>query len=115
MRFGALIAGYADRHRLPPGIPGWSQVNGFRGKTDTLAKMQRRVDHDLAYVEPPARLAEPGRSRRADPDRDRDRHHQRQNQQRSAQDEVLGALGARPPLAFGGQQRTVLAGRPRGR
>ena len=49
-RFGALIAGYADRHRVPPGITGWSQVNGLRGETDTLAKMQRRVDHDLAYI-----------------------------------------------------------------
>ena len=35
---------------MPPGITGWSQVNGLRGETDTLAKMQRRVDHDLAYI-----------------------------------------------------------------
>jgi putative colanic acid biosynthesis UDP-glucose lipid carrier transferase len=49
-RYAALIAGYADRHRVPPGITGWAQVNGHRGETDTLAKMQRRVDHDLAYV-----------------------------------------------------------------
>ena len=116
-RYAALIAGYADRYRVPPGITGWAQVNGFRGKTDTLAKMQRRVDHDLAYVEPPARLAEQGRPRRVEPDRDRDHHHQwqRQYQQRYAQDEVFGALGNRAPSAFGGLQRTVLAGRPRGR
>ena len=49
-RYGALIAGYADRHRVPPGITGWAQVHGLRGETDTLEKMQRRVDHDLAYL-----------------------------------------------------------------
>jgi putative colanic acid biosysnthesis UDP-glucose lipid carrier transferase len=50
-RYGALIAGYADRHRVPPGITGWAQVHGHRGETDTLEKMQRRVDHDLAYIQ----------------------------------------------------------------
>ena len=49
-RYGALIADYADRHRVPPGITGWAQVHGYRGETDTLEKMQRRVDHDLAYL-----------------------------------------------------------------
>ena len=50
VRYGALIAGYAERHPVPPGITGWAQVNGHRGETDTLEKMQSRVDHDLAYV-----------------------------------------------------------------
>jgi putative colanic acid biosynthesis UDP-glucose lipid carrier transferase len=49
-RYAALIAGYADRHRVPPGIAGWAQVNGHRGETDTLEKMQHRIDHDLAYI-----------------------------------------------------------------
>jgi putative colanic acid biosynthesis UDP-glucose lipid carrier transferase len=49
-RYAALIAGYADRHHVPPGITGWAQVHGYRGETDTLEKMQRRVDHDLAYI-----------------------------------------------------------------
>lgn len=35
---------------MPPGITGWAQVDGHRGETDTLEKMQRRVDHDLAYL-----------------------------------------------------------------
>jgi hypothetical protein len=35
---------------LLPGITGWAQVNGHRGETATLAKMQRRIDHDLAYL-----------------------------------------------------------------
>jgi putative colanic acid biosynthesis UDP-glucose lipid carrier transferase len=49
-RYAAVIAGYAERHRVPPGITGWAQVRGQRGETDTLEKMQRRVDHDLAYI-----------------------------------------------------------------
>ena len=49
-RYAVLIAGYAERHRVPPGITGWAQVNGHRGETDTLEKMQRRVDHDLVYL-----------------------------------------------------------------
>jgi putative colanic acid biosysnthesis UDP-glucose lipid carrier transferase len=49
-RYAALIAGYAERHHVPPGIIGWAQVNGHRGETDTLEKMQRRVDHDLFYL-----------------------------------------------------------------
>ena len=49
-RYAALIAGYAERHRVPPGITGWAQVYGHRGETDTLEKMQRRVDHDLFYL-----------------------------------------------------------------
>jgi putative colanic acid biosynthesis UDP-glucose lipid carrier transferase len=49
-RYAALIDGYAERHRVPPGITGWAQVNGHRGETDTLEKMQRRVDHDLVYL-----------------------------------------------------------------
>lgn len=45
-----LIHGYMLRHKVKPGITGWAQVNGWRGETDTLDKMQGRVDCDLAYV-----------------------------------------------------------------
>ena len=45
-----LIHGYMLRHKVKPGITGWAQVNGWRGETDTLDKMQGRVDYDLAYV-----------------------------------------------------------------
>ncbi|MCK5925972.1 MAG: sugar transferase, partial [Methylococcales bacterium] len=34
-----------------PGITGWAQVNGYRGETDTLDKMQKRVEYDLWYIE----------------------------------------------------------------
>jgi Undecaprenyl-phosphate glucose phosphotransferase len=39
------------RHKVKPGITGWAQVNGYRGETDTLEKMQRRFEHDLYYIE----------------------------------------------------------------
>lgn len=45
-----LINGYMIRHKVRPGITGWAQVNGLRGETDTLEKMQKRVEFDLAYL-----------------------------------------------------------------
>lgn len=44
------IPGYMLRHKVKPGITGWAQVNGWRGETDTLEKMQKRVEHDLSYL-----------------------------------------------------------------
>jgi len=44
------IKGYMVRHKVRPGITGWAQVNGLRGETDTLEKMQARVDFDLDYL-----------------------------------------------------------------
>lgn len=46
-----LIAKYMMRHSVKPGITGWAQVNGFRGSTDYLWKMERRVEHDVWYIE----------------------------------------------------------------
>ena len=46
-----VVDGYFARHRVRPGITGWAQVNGWRGETDTPDKIQRRVEHDLAYIE----------------------------------------------------------------
>jgi putative colanic acid biosynthesis UDP-glucose lipid carrier transferase len=45
-----LIKGYMVRHKVKPGITGWAQVNGYRGETETLDKMQGRIDHDLDYL-----------------------------------------------------------------
>ncbi|MET0656912.1 MAG: undecaprenyl-phosphate glucose phosphotransferase [Steroidobacteraceae bacterium] len=45
-----LIDGYMLRHKVRPGITGWAQVNGLRGETDTVDKMQRRVEFDLDYL-----------------------------------------------------------------
>jgi len=41
---------YMARHRILPGLTGLAQVNGFRGETDTLEKMEGRVQYDLAYI-----------------------------------------------------------------
>lgn len=49
--YRGLIHGYMLRHKVKPGITGWAQVNGWRGETDTLEKMQGRVQHDLEYVQ----------------------------------------------------------------
>lgn len=46
-----LIDSYVGRHRMKPGITGWAQINGWRGETDTLDKMFRRVEYDMHYVE----------------------------------------------------------------
>ena len=48
--YRTLIKGYMVRHKVRPGITGWAQVNGLRGETDTLEKMQARVDFDLDYL-----------------------------------------------------------------
>jgi len=42
---------YAARHRVKPGITGWAQVNGWRGSTDTVDQIEKRVQHDLYYIE----------------------------------------------------------------
>lgn len=48
--FEEAVAEYTSRHRVKPGITGWAQVNGYRGETDTLEKIERRVDFDLEYI-----------------------------------------------------------------
>ena len=45
-----LIDGYMVRHKVKPGVTGWAQVNGLRGETDTVDKMERRIQYDLAYL-----------------------------------------------------------------
>ena len=49
--YDLLIATYAIRHKMKPGITGWAQVNGFRGETPELGMMKRRVESDLWYIE----------------------------------------------------------------
>lgn len=41
---------YMLRHKVKPGLTGWAQVNGWRGETDTLEKMEKRIEHDLEYI-----------------------------------------------------------------
>ncbi|MEY4562513.1 MAG: hypothetical protein RLZZ618_1790 [Pseudomonadota bacterium] len=49
-QFRGMIKAYMVRHKVKPGITGWAQVNGHRGETDTIEKMQARVEFDLEYL-----------------------------------------------------------------
>lgn len=44
------VKGYMLRHKVRPGITGWAQINGWRGETDALHKMEKRVEYDLWYI-----------------------------------------------------------------
>ena len=46
-----VVDGYFARHKVKPGVTGWAQINGWRGETDTQEKIQKRVEHDLYYIE----------------------------------------------------------------
>jgi len=50
-QYSELIDYYRVRHYVKPGITGWAQVNGYRGETDELWKMEKRVEHDMIYLE----------------------------------------------------------------
>ncbi len=49
-QYRGMITAYMVRHKVKPGITGWAQVNGHRGETDTIDKMQARVEFDLEYL-----------------------------------------------------------------
>jgi putative colanic acid biosynthesis UDP-glucose lipid carrier transferase len=49
-QYRQLIKAYMVRHKVKPGITGWAQIHGHRGETDTLEKMQARVEYDLEYL-----------------------------------------------------------------
>ncbi len=49
--YSEVVDGYFARHRVKPGVTGWAQIHGWRGETDTEDKIQRRVEHDLYYID----------------------------------------------------------------
>jgi Undecaprenyl-phosphate glucose phosphotransferase len=49
--FSDVLASYAARHKVKPGITGWAQVCGWRGETDTEEKLVKRFEHDIYYIE----------------------------------------------------------------
>jgi Undecaprenyl-phosphate glucose phosphotransferase len=49
--YGDVVAGYFARHKVKPGITGWAQINGWRGETDTTEKIEKRVEHDIFYID----------------------------------------------------------------
>jgi len=50
-QYSGLIEGYLVRHYVKPGITGYAQISGYRGETDELWKMERRVQYDMNYLE----------------------------------------------------------------
>jgi lipopolysaccharide/colanic/teichoic acid biosynthesis glycosyltransferase len=51
IQYDEAVAEYAARHRVKPGITGWAQVNGWRGPTEVLEQIQKRVEHDIYYID----------------------------------------------------------------
>ena len=49
--FAEVVDEYAARHRVKPGITGWAQVKGWRGETDSIEKIRKRVEADLYYID----------------------------------------------------------------
>lgn len=49
--YSAIISKYLVRQYLHPGITGWAQVNGYRGETTNVEQMEKRVKHDIQYME----------------------------------------------------------------
>ncbi|MCP5676408.1 undecaprenyl-phosphate glucose phosphotransferase [Klebsiella pneumoniae] len=50
-QYRVLVENYMIRHKVKPGITGLAQINGFRGETDTLDKMEKRIQFDLQYIQ----------------------------------------------------------------
>jgi Undecaprenyl-phosphate glucose phosphotransferase len=50
-QYSAVVNKFMVRHLLKPGITGWAQANGFRGETENPELMQKRIEHDLWYLE----------------------------------------------------------------
>jgi len=49
-QYTQMIANYSFRHHVKPGLTGWAQICGYRGETPTLDLMEKRVQHDLWYI-----------------------------------------------------------------
>ena len=49
--YDAVVEHYFARHKVKPGITGWAQINGWRGETDTVEKIEQRVRYDLHYID----------------------------------------------------------------
>lgn len=49
-KYRKIVKGYMMRHKVRPGITGWAQVNGLRGETENLEKMENRIEYDLDYL-----------------------------------------------------------------
>lgn len=50
-QYRLLVENYMIRHKVKPGITGLAQIHGFRGETDTIDKMEKRIQYDLEYIQ----------------------------------------------------------------
>ncbi|MEZ9565604.1 undecaprenyl-phosphate glucose phosphotransferase [Vibrio artabrorum] len=50
-QYRKIVSNYMVRHKIKPGITGWAQINGYRGETETVDKMSKRVEYDIAYLQ----------------------------------------------------------------
>jgi len=48
--YSGLIDHYLVRHYIKPGVTGWAQVNGYRGETNELWMMEKRIEYDIEYI-----------------------------------------------------------------
>lgn len=46
-----IVDNYMIRHKIKPGITGWAQINGYRGETETVDKMEKRIQYDIQYMQ----------------------------------------------------------------
>lgn len=49
--YRVLVDNYMIRHKIKPGITGWAQINGYRGETETVDKMEKRIQYDIQYMQ----------------------------------------------------------------
>ncbi|WP_154179792.1 undecaprenyl-phosphate glucose phosphotransferase [Vibrio furnissii] len=50
-QYRKIVDNYMIRHKIKPGITGWAQINGYRGETETVDKMEKRVRYDIQYMQ----------------------------------------------------------------
>lgn len=49
-QYRKIVDNYMIRHKIKPGITGWAQINGYRGETETVDKMEKRIQYDIQYL-----------------------------------------------------------------
>ncbi len=49
-QYRKIVDNYMIRHKIKPGITGWAQINGYRGETETVDKMEKRIQYDIEYL-----------------------------------------------------------------
>ncbi len=50
-QYRKIVDNYMIRHKIKPGVTGWAQINGYRGETQTVEKMKKRVQYDIEYLQ----------------------------------------------------------------